>query len=406
MKIKHCRNCKNTELFDLFSLGKISFTGKFPNTIRQNVPKAYLNVLMCKKCKLVQLDRNFDLNYLYGKSYGYRTGINKTMTDHVKKIVRKCSALVKLKSKQYVLDIGSNDATLLNFYPNDIIKVGVDPLVNKYKKFYKKINYKISNFFKIKDIEKIKIKKKFKIISALSVFYDLRDPNKFIKEIKKILDDKGVFVLEHVDLYYIIKNNIFDTICHEHLVFYSTKIIIEMMKNNGLKVFNHEYNEINGGSSRYYICHSKTNFKVSKNINKVLLRENLQGIELKKTYKLFFTKILNEKIKLIKLIKKIKNEEQDIHGYGASTKGNVLLQFYNINNKVVNYIADRNPLKWNSFTPGTRIKIISESQSRKIKPHFYLVLPWHFKNEILIREKNIRKKGTKFIFPLPKVRVV
>ena len=406
MKIKNCRNCKNTELFDLFSLGKISFTGRFPNTIRQNVPKAYLNVLMCKKCKLVQLDRNFDLNYLYGKSYGYRTGINKTMTDHVKKIVRKCSALVKLKSKQYVLDIGSNDATLLNFYANDIIKVGVDPLVNKYKKFYKKINYKISNFFKIKDIEKIKIKKKFKIISALSVFYDLRDPNKFIKEIKKILDDKGVFVLEHVDLYYIIKNNIFDTICHEHLVFYSTKIIIEMMKNNGLKVFNHEYNEINGGSSRYYICHSKTNFKVSKNIKKVLLRENLQGIELKKTYKLFFTKILNEKIKLIKLIKKIKNEKQDIHGYGASTKGNVLLQFYNINNKVVNYIADRNPLKWNSFTPGTRIKIISESQSRKIKPHFYLVLPWHFKNEILIREKNIRKKGTKFIFPLPKVRVV
>ena len=406
MKIKNCRNCKNTELFDLFSLGKISFTGRFPNTIRQNVPKAYLNVLMCKKCKLVQLDRNFDLNYLYGKSYGYRTGINKTMTDHVKKIVRKCSALVKLKSKQYVLDIGSNDATLLNFYANDIIKVGVDPLVNKYKKFYKKINYKISNFFKIKDIEKIKIKKKFKIISALSVFYDLRDPNKFIKEIKKILDDKGVFVLEHVDLYYIIKNNIFDTICHEHLIFYSSKIIIEMMKNNGLKVFNHEYNEINGGSSRYYICHSKTNFKVSKNIKKVLLRENLQGIELKKTYKLFFTKILNEKIKLIKLIKKIKNEEQDIHGYGASTKGNVLLQFYNINNKVVNYIADRNPLKWNSFTPGTKIKIISESQSRKIKPHFYLVLPWHFKNEILIREKNIRKKGTKFIFPLPKVRVV
>ena len=406
MKIKNCRNCKNTELFDLFSLGKISFTGRFPNTIRQNVPKAYLNVLMCKKCKLVQLDRNFDLNYLYGKSYGYRTGINKTMTDHVKKIVRKCSTLVKLKSKQYVLDIGSNDATLLNFYANDIIKVGVDPLVNKYKKFYKKINYKISNFFKIKDIKKIKIKKKFKIISALSVFYDLRDPNKFIKEIKKILDDKGVFVLEHVDLYYIIKNNIFDTICHEHLVFYSSKIIIEMMKNNDLKVFNHEYNEINGGSSRYYICHSKTNFKVSKNIKKVLLRENLQGIELKKTYKLFFTKILNEKIKLIKLIKKIKNEKQDIHGYGASTKGNVLLQFYNINNKVVNYIADRNPLKWNSFTPGTRIKIISESQSRKIKPHFYLVLPWHFKNEILIREKNIRKKGTKFIFPLPKVRVV
>ena len=406
MKIKFCRNCKNNKFTNLFSLGKMSFTGKFSKNFLHNIPAAKLNLLMCKNCKLVQLDRNFNQKYLYGKDYGYRTSINNTMTNHMNKTVKECSDLTKLKTNDCVLDIASNDGTLLNFYKKNIITVGIDPLVNKYRKFYKKINYKISNFFKIKDIENIKIKKKFKIISALSVFYDLRDPNKFIKEIKKILDDKGVFVLEHVDLYYIIKNNIFDTICHEHLVFYSSKIIIEMMKNNGLKVFNHEYNEINGGSSRYYICHSKTNFKVSKNIKKVLLRENLQGIELKKTYKLFFTKILNEKIKLIKLIKKIKNEEQDIHGYGASTKGNVLLQFYNINNKVVNYIADRNPLKWNSFTPGTKIKIISESQSRKIKPHFYLVLPWHFKNEILIREKNIRKKGTKFIFPLPKVRVV
>ena len=406
MQIKFCRNCKNNQFSNLFSLGEMSFTGRFPKSFYHNVPKAYLNLLMCKKCKLVQLDRNFNLRYLYGKGYGYRTGINKTMTEHIKNTVKKCSALVNLKMKDHVLDIASNDATLLNFYPKNVITVGVDPLVNKYKKHYNKINYKISNFFKNNDIKKLKLKKKFKIITALSVFYDLRDPNKFIKEIKKILDDKGVFVLEHVDLCYIIKNNIFDTICHEHLIFYSSKIIIEMMKNNDLKVFNHEYNEINGGSSRYYICHSKANFKVSKNIKKILLRENLQGIGLKKTYKLFFTKILNEKIKLIKLIKKIKNEEQDIHGYGASTKGNVLLQFYNINNKVVNYIADRNPLKWNSFTPGTRIKIISESQSRKIKPHFYLVLPWHFKNEILIREKNIRKKGTKFIFPLPKVRVV
>ena len=406
MKIKKCRICNSVNFYELFSLGNLSFTGKFTKSKINNIPRDYLNLVMCKKCKLVQLDRSFNPKFLYSKDYGYRTGINKTMTEHVKNVVKEAIKISKVKKDDYVLDIASNDATLLNFYPKYIITFGVDPLVKKYINFYKNIDYKVSNFFNIKDIKKKRIRKKFKIITALSVFYDLRDPNRFIREVSEILDEEGIFVLEHADLYSIIKNNIFDTICHEHLVFYSSKIIIEMMKNNGLKVFNHEYNEINGGSSRYYICHSKTNFKVSKNIKKVLLRENLQGIELKKTYKLFFTKILNEKIKLIKLIKKIKNEEQDIHGYGASTKGNVLLQFYNINNKVVNYIADRNPLKWNSFTPGTKIKIISESQSRKIKPHFYLVLPWHFKNEILIREKNIRKKGTKFIFPLPKVRVV
>ena len=406
MKIKLCRNCKNNKFFSLLSLGKMSFTGKFSKSFINNVPSAYLNLLMCQKCKLVQLDRDFNQKYLYGKDYGYRTGINNTMIDHVKKMVKKYSTLVKLKAKDCVLDIASNDATLLNFYQKNVITVGVDPLVNKYKRYYKKINYKISNFFKINDIKKLNLKKKFKIISALSVFYDLEDPNRFIRDIREILDEKGVFILEHADLLSIIKNNLFDTICHEHLEYYSSKVIIEMMKLNGLRVFHHEFNNINGGSSRYYICHQKTNYKVTKNIKEVLLKERKIGLHQKKTYKFFFKKILKEKAKLQKLIKKIRNKKLIIHGYGASTKGNVLLQFYRIGNKDINYIADRNPLKYNLFTPGTKIKIISENYSRKLKPDYYLVLPWHFKKEILTREKKIIKKGTKFIFPLPKVTVI
>ena len=407
MKIKLCRNCKNNKFINLFSLGKMSFTGKFSKNYFHNVPSEYLNLLMCKKCKLVQLDRNFNLKYLYGKDYGYRTGINKTMTDHVQKIVKKCSTLVNLKAKDHVLDIASNDATLLNFYPKKIITVGVDPVANKYKRYYNKINYTISNFFQITDIKKLNLKKKFKIVSALSVFYDLRNPNKFIHEVKKILDEKGIFILEHADLFYIIKNNIFDTICHEHLGFFSSKIIIEMIKSNGLKVFDHEYNDINGGSSRYYICHQKANYKIKKNnIKASLLKESKIGLHSKKIFEVFFKKILKEKTKLQKLIKEINNKKLTIHGYGASTKGNVLLQFYDIVNKDVNYIADRNPLKYNLFTPGTKIKIISENYSRRLKPDYYLVLPWHFKEEILIREKKIRQKGTKFIFPLPKMQII
>ena len=385
----------------------MSFTGKFSKSYFNNIPSAYLNLLMCKKCKLVQLDRNFNLKYLYGKDYGYRTGINKTMTDHVKKTVKKCSTLVNLKATDQVLDIASNDATLLNFYPKKIITVGIDPLANKYKRSYNKINYKISNFFQITDIKKLNLKKKFKIISALSVFYDLRDPNKFIREIKEILDEKGIIILEHADLYCIIKNAIFDTICHEHLGFYSSKVIIEMIKSNGLKVFNHEYNNINGGSSRYYICHQKANYKIKKNNIKIaLLKERRIDLYSIRTFKVFFKKIFNEKTKLKKLIKEINNKKLIIHGYGASTKGNVLLQFYDIGNKDINYIADRNPLKYNLFTPGTKIKIISENYSRRLRPDYFLVLPWHFKKEILIRERKIRQKGTKFIFPLPKVQII
>ncbi len=407
MKIKNCRNCKSNKLSNLFSLGKMSFTGKFSKSFLYNVPKAHLNLLMCKICKLVQLDRNFNLKYLYGNEYGYRTGINKTMTQHVKKTVKTGEALVNLKANDYVLDIASNDATLLNFYKKNIITVGVDPLVNKYRSYYKKINHKISNFFQIKDIEKLRLKKKFKIISTLSVFYDLRDPNKFLRQVKKILDEKGIFILEHADLFCIIKNNIFDTICHEHLGFFSSKIIIKMIKDNGLKVFNHEYNDINGGSSRYYICHKTANYKVKENnIKKVLLKEIKIGLHSKKTFTIFYNKILFQRAKLQKIIKKIKSKKLTIHGYGASTKGNVLLQFYNIGNKDLNYIADRNPLKYNLFTPGTKIKIISEKFSRNLKPDYYLVLPWHFKKEILFREKEMKKKGTKFIFPLPKVTVI
>jgi SAM-dependent methyltransferase len=361
---------------------------------------------MCKKCKLVQLDRNFNPKYLYGKDYGYRSGINRTMTEHLKKTVKKSSSLVKLQTNDHVLDIASNDGTLLNFYEKKIVTVGVDPLVDKYRSYYNNISYKISNFFRVSDIKKLNLKKKFKIITSFSVFYDLKDPNRFIRGIKKCLDEKGVFVLEQADLYCIIKNNIFDTICHEHLGFFSSKVIIEMMKFNGLKVFHHEYNNINGGSSRYYICHQKTNYNVTKSVKKVLLKERKVGLHQKKTYKLFFKKIIKEKTKLQKIIKKIRNKKLVIHGYGASTKGNVLLQFYNIGNKEIDYIADRNPLKYNLFTPGTKIKIISENYSRRLNPDYYLVLPWHFKKEILLREKKIRKKGTKFIFPLPNMKVI
>ncbi len=180
-----------------------------------------------------------------------------------------------------------------------------------------------------------------------------------------------------------------------------------MMNFNGLKVFDHEFNNINGGSSRYYICHRKAKYKIKKKkINKLLSEESKIGLHSTKIFKIFFTKILHEKTKLKKLIKEINNKKLTIHGYGASTKGNVLLQFYDIGNKEVNYIADRNPLKYNLFTPGTKIKIISENYSRKLKPDYYLVLPWHFKKEILIREKKIREKGTKLIFPLPKMHVI
>ena len=403
MRIKNCRNCNSKNLSTLFSLGKISFTGKFSKKGKE-IPKGELKLIMCNICKLVQLGNKFNLKYLYGPDYGYRSGINQTMKNHLKTIVTNISKKVKLKKNDLVLDIASNDATLLNFYPKNVISFGIDPLVKKYIKEYKKINYKISDFFSLNKIQK-KTKKKFKIITALSVFYDLEKPNLFLSEVKKLLDNRGLFILEFADLASILKNKMFDTICHEHLEYYSSSVLINMCKKNGLKVINILSNDINGSSKQFFIAHEQSSYKINTNlISRILKEEKRMKISSKGTMINFFKQIKNIKIKLINYLKKIKKNNQIIHGYGASTKGNVLLQYFGIDKKFLDFIAERNPNKFNLYTPGTKIKIISEVRSRQKKPNYYLVLPWHFRKEILIREKKSKKSGIKFIFPLPNIK--
>ena len=406
MKLKKCRNCQGKKLTELFSLGKLSYTGKFPKNLNTNIKKTELTLVMCNKCSLVQLNNNYNLKYLYGPDYGYRTGINKTMTDHMKNIMKNLTRKIKFKKGDCILDIASNDGTLLNFFDKKLIKFGVDPLVNKYSKFYRKINYKISDFFSAGKIIKKLPNKKFKVITALSVFYDINDPNLFFKDINKILDDNGIFLIEHADLMSIVKQKMFDTICQEHLTYYSNKVIINMAKKNNLRVFDLKRNNINGGSTQYFICKKNSIFKTNnKSINKILKIESKMRLANKNTYSSFFKHINKMKLNTLKYINKIVSQNKTIHGYGASTKGNVLLQYFGITNKHIKYIADRNPKKNNHFTPGTKIRIITENRSRKLVPDFYFVLPWHFKKEILNREQNLIKKGSKFIFPLPVFKV-
>ena len=286
------------------------------------------------------------------------------MTNHVKNVVKQASKFVKLKKKDAVLDIASNDGTLLNFYKNNIITVGIDPILSKYKNNYKNVNYKIPNFFNSKSVKKAKVNK-YKIITALSVFYDLKNPNEFIRIIKKILHRDGVFILEHADLLLILKNNLFDTICHEHLEYYSTKTINYILSKYKLKILKHSYNDINGGSSQYIV--HKESFKNLNTIkiNKIIENERKVWTKPKKTFMKFYKKILLIKKRLVSLLNKIKKDKKIIHGYGASTKGNVLLQFFGISKYHLDFIADRNIMKKNLYTPGTKIKIITEQDSRK-----------------------------------------
>lgn len=407
MKIKRCRNCGGKKIVRLFTLGNLSYSGFFPKNRSTKVEKKNLTLVKCSSCHLVQLDEKFNPKKLYNNNYGYRTGINSTMTDHVKDIVKKCIKLTGLKKNEYVLDIASNDGTLLNFYPNNVIKFGCDPLVSRYKKFYKNIQYKVSDFFTYNKIrKKLNTLKKFKIITSIAVFYDLEKPNIFLKDVSKLLSKEGIFLLELADLYQIIKNTMFDTICHEHIEYYSCEVINNMVKKNNMRIVDIEYNNSNGGSARFFICHKDSKYKSNnKKINRFINNENKIDLKTLKTYRKFYLNIQRTKRKLIKLINYISKKNKTIFGYGASTKGNILLDYFGLTNKQIKFIADRNPDKDGKFTPTSKIPIISELKAHKLKPDYYLVLPWHFKKEILRRERKKIKNGIKFIFPLPKLKI-
>ncbi len=406
-RLKKCRICGSRNIKEVLDLGNQSLTGKFPKTVKKKIIKTPLSLSICKKCKFVQLSHNFNNSHLYNLEYGYESGINSTMRNHLAKIAKKILKIKKLNKESVVVDIASNDGTLLRSYKKNFIKVGIDPILNRFKKKYKSIQFKIPDFFSYNNFSRLKIKKA-DVITAFAVFYDIENPNKFLKDIKKCLDKNGIFIIEQSNLAHMIRLNSFDTICQEHLAYYSTKIIKNLMENNKLKIFNHEYNESNGGSSRYYIKHIENNkIKVNnKNINYALNFENKYKLDKLKTYDSFSKKINTIKKKTINKLNSIINAKKIIHGYGASTKGNVILQYFGLDNKKVQYISDRNPFKFNRYTPGTKIKIISEKKSRSLKPDYYFVLPWHFKKEILLREKKMRKNNTKFIFPLPKFTII
>ena len=406
-KIKKCRICKSKKIKNILDLGLQALTGKFPTSLNKNIIKTPLSICICKSCKFVQLSHNFNNSFLYNLEYGYESGINSTMKNHLINITKKICKIKKLTNKNIVVDIASNDGTLLNSYDNNIIKVGIDPILNRFKKNYRNIQYRIPDFFSYKKFKKLNLKKKADVITAFAVFYDIKDPNSFLKDVKKCLDNKGIFIIEQSNLAHMIKLNSFDTICQEHLGYYSTYVIKSLMKKNNLKIFDHEYNESNGGSSRYYITH-EDNYEIeinNKNINKILEFEKKYKVDKIKTYLNFKKKINKIRDLSLSKINSIISKKKIIHGYGASTKGNVILQYFNIDNKIIKYISDRNPFKFNRYTPGTKIKIISEKKSRNLKPDYYFVLPWHFKKEILVREKEIRRKNKKFIFPLPKFSI-
>ena len=282
----------------------------------------------------------------------------------------------------------------------------MDPTIVKFSKFYRKDIKKIADFFSYENL-KNKVTKKAKLITSIAMFYDLDDPVKFAKDIELLLHNEGIWHFEQSYMPSMIKNISYDTICHEHLEYYSLTSVKYILDQVGLKIVDIEFNDINGGSFALSVAKKKSHLKEEKKlVDWLLAKEKILKINESKTFINFYKKCKEQKKILVDLLKNLKDMKKNVYGYGASTKGNVILQFCEIDSKLLNYIGEVNKYKFDKFTPGSNIKIISEEKLRKLKPDYLLVLPWHFKNFILEKEKKYIDEGTKFIFPLPDIEIV
>ncbi len=396
-KINQCLLCKSINLKKIFSFGNFyvsNFVKK--KNIKKGI-KSPLILLYCKKCTLTQLSHIAPQEIMYKRFYWYRSGVTNTMINGLKDIYNKSSKYVKLKKNDVVLDIGANDGTLLKFFKKKCITIGCEPANNLIKQLKKNSKYIINDFWSYKNVYKILKKNnliKPKLITAIGMFYDLEDPNKFIKDAAKALHEDGIFIAQLMCLKSMLKKNDLGNICHEHLEFYSLKSLKYLFENNGLEMFKIEENEINGGSFRIY-CRkfNKGSIKFNEPNTLKSIMKFIKRVNINKKNTMNF---INEQIK--------KNKK--IFLYGASTKGNTVLQYYGLDQNKIKFAAERSPEKWNKYTIGTGIKIISEKKARSLNPDFFFVTPWGFIKEFVKREHKWLKGGGKFILPFPRFKII
>ena len=406
-EINQCRISGSKNLINVLSLGEQNLTGVFPKSKSEKITKGPLDLVWCPDSGLLQLKQSYSLDEMYGDNYGYRSGLNASMVRHLTNKIAMLEKMVKPDQKDLVIDIGSNDATSLRAYQSKCRKVGIDPTGKKFIQYYTDGIELVPDFFSEKAVNSIGQGVRAKIITSIAMFYDLEEPGTFVKEVAAVLADDGIWHFEQSYMPSMLRTNSYDTICHEHLEFYSFKVVKELLESHGLRVIDVQMNAVNGGSFAITACKKNAAYVSNKPIINWMLKQEVDmGLETPKPFRDFEERVFRHRKDLIDLIEALVNDGKKIIGYGASTKGNVLLQFCGITTEHIPYIAEVNEDKFGSYTPGTLIPIISEKEARAMKPDYFLVLPWHFKHNILEREKDFLAQGGKFIFPLPEIEIV
>jgi len=410
-----CR-ISNTDMIDLFSLGNLHISDFIP-LAKKSETTSDLSLCFSEEDKLVQLKTTVLANTLYGK-YWYRSGINQSMRYSLNDVVTSIRERCQLNPNDVWLDIGSNDGTLLSCVPKNIIKIGIDPVEESYVR--EAIRYGddiIQDFFSAGVYLNGKYgQKKAKVVTAIAMFYDLEDPCGFLRDINEIMDDEGTLILQLSYTPLMINQLAFDNICHEHIFYYSLTSLQNILAKENFKIVDCTLNDVNGGSFRVYIkkkIANISNFKTSPfrdvanfRCNSILKYEDTAGFNNISKYTEFYKNIEALKHETVSFIKTEKGKGKTIWAYGASTKGNTLLQWYGLDNTLIDGIAERSPYKYGLKTVGTNIPIYSEDHMRSIQPDYLLILPWHFVEEFKSREQEYLKSGGTFIVPCPKFELI
>lgn len=401
-----CRLCGARDFDLVIDLGELALTGRFPAPADPPVPVAPLRVHKCRGCHLVQLAHDFDRDALFRQTYGYRSGINRTMTEHLHGIADTAMALARPRPGDLVLDIGSNDATLLKRYPAQLQRIGIDPTIAQYDAFYPEGAWRVADFFSADAFRSVAGDGQARIVSSIAMLYDLPDLHAFTADLASILAPDGVWVFEQSYLPSMLATNAYDTICHEHLLYLSLDSIGRLLAEHGLRVFHAELNDSNGGSSRIFACHRDASHATTPELARLQAAEAALALDSLQPYVAFRERVDRLRDRIRAFLESARDQGLRVHGYGASTKGNTTLQHCGIGPELIEAIADRNPSKDGRITPATRIPIVSEAASRAARPDIYFVLPWHFKAEFVEREAEFLAGGGQLVFPLPDFEVV
>jgi NDP-4-keto-2,6-dideoxyhexose 3-C-methyltransferase len=409
-EINTCRICGNTNLTGVVNLGSQYLTGVFLKEREQIITSGPLALVKCHDsggrdvCGLLQLTHSYDLKELYGDNYGYRSGLNKSMVDHLHRKIQRILSMVPLQKDDLIIDIGSNDSTSLQAYPTDKYKLlGIDPTGIKFQEFYPSHIKLIPDFFSSGIIRQHFGEQRAKVVTSFSMFYDLEQPLKFMQEVFDVLADDGIWVFEQSYMPTMLETRSFDTICQEHLEYYGLSQIKWMTDRIGFRVIDVELNDINGGSFSVTVSKQNSQYAVAEDLNELLQQEYKRGLATLQPYREFAEQIRLVKDDLLKFLHRAKQDGKMVMGLGASTKGNVILQYCGMTEQDLSCIGDVNTDKFGCYTPGTKIPIVPEREVLAQNPDYLLVLPWHFKDFFLSCN---HLRGRNLVFPLPKLEIV